>query len=167
MFEKISGFFKQFGRGRKRQSGETTIMESKQEPGADEFGLDDEFADTDDFGAGGSYGDTGDFGETGDDELSAGAVSAGPDAEGLEDEDFAGELLKVDPELEKAQVQRVQAVRNWRNQAYVDDKLRALVDAAKGTDNLMPHIREAVSAYATLGEVSDSLREVFGIHKPQ
>jgi hypothetical protein len=90
MFEKISGFFKQFGRGRKRQSGETTIMESKQEPGADEFGLDDEFADTDDFAAGGSFGDTGGLGETGDDDLSAGAVSAGPDAEGIGDEDFAG-----------------------------------------------------------------------------
>ena len=85
----------------------------------------------------------------------------------VEEEDFAGELLKVDPELEKAQVQRVQAVRSRRNQTDVDDRLRALEDAAKGTDNLMPHIREAVSAYATLGEVSDSLRSVFGIHKPQ
>ena len=94
-------------------------------------------------------------------------IVVGVNAFTVEDEDFAGELLKVDPELEKAQVQRVQAVRSRRNQADVDDKLRALVDAAKGTDNLMPLIREAVSAYATLGEVSDSLREVFGIHRPQ
>ena len=94
-------------------------------------------------------------------------IVVGVNAFTVEDEDFAGELLKVDPKLEKAQVQRVQAVRSRRNQADVDDKLRALVDAAKGTDNLMPLIREAVSAYATLGEVSDSLREVFGIHRPQ
>ncbi len=94
-------------------------------------------------------------------------IVVGVNAFTVEEENFEGELLKVDPELEKAQVERVRAVRSRRSQAEVDDRLRALEDAAKGTDNLMPHIREAVSAYATLGEVSDSLRKVFGIHKPQ
>jgi hypothetical protein len=65
MFEKISGFFKQFTRRRKRQSGETTIMESK-EPGADEFGLDGDFADLDTFGDTDGVGGTGDFVETAD-----------------------------------------------------------------------------------------------------
>ena len=63
MFEKISGFFKQFTRRRKRQSGETTIMESK-EPGADEFGLDGDFADLDTFGDTEGAADSGDFVET-------------------------------------------------------------------------------------------------------
>ena len=94
-------------------------------------------------------------------------VVVGVNAFTSEEEDFTGELLKVDPELEKAQVQRVQAVRDRRNQAEVDDRLRALTDGAKGDSNLLPLIREAVSAYATLGEVSDSLREVFGVHRPQ
>jgi methylmalonyl-CoA mutase N-terminal domain/subunit len=94
-------------------------------------------------------------------------IVVGVNAFTVEEENFEGELLKVDPELEKAQVERVRAVRSRRSQAEVDDRLRALEDAAKETDNLMPHIREAVSAYATLGEISDSLREVFGIHRPQ
>jgi len=82
MFEKISGFFKQFTRRRKRQSGETTIMESK-EPSADDFGLDDEFADVDTFGdeagPGDSGGGSGGFDETdimGDTGEPIGAVSA-------------------------------------------------------------------------------------------
>jgi hypothetical protein len=65
MFEKISGFFKQFTRRRKRQSGETTIMESK-EPGADEFGLDGDFGDLDTFGDTEGTGDSGDFVGTAD-----------------------------------------------------------------------------------------------------
>jgi hypothetical protein len=65
MFEKISGFFKQFTRRRKRQSGETTIMESK-EPGGDEFGLDDDFADMDTFGDTEGSADSGDFVGTAD-----------------------------------------------------------------------------------------------------
>jgi methylmalonyl-CoA mutase N-terminal domain/subunit len=85
----------------------------------------------------------------------------------MEEEEFAGELLKVDPELERDQVQRVQAVRSRRNQAEVDVRLTTLEDSAAGDGNLIPLIREAVSAYATLGEVSDSLRKVFGVHRPQ
>jgi methylmalonyl-CoA mutase N-terminal domain/subunit len=94
-------------------------------------------------------------------------IVVGVNAFTVEEEEFAGELLKVDPELEKDQVQRVQAVRSRRNQAEVDARLTALEDGAAGAANLMPLIREAVSAYATLGEVSDSLRKVFGIHRPQ
>lgn len=94
-------------------------------------------------------------------------IVVGVNAFTVEEGEFAGELLKVDPELERAQVQRVKAVRNRRNQAEVESRLTALGDGASGGANLMPLIREAVSAYATLGEVSDSLRKVFGVHKPQ
>ena len=44
-------------------------------------------------------------------------------------------------------------------------QLAALRKAAQGTENLMPHIYAAVKAYATLGEICDSLRDVFGTHK--
>ncbi|MDF1525360.1 MAG: methylmalonyl-CoA mutase family protein [bacterium] len=94
-------------------------------------------------------------------------IVVGVNAFTVKEEGFAGELLKVDPELEKSQVERVRAVRSRRNQAEVDARLKALEDGAKGHSNLMPLIRESVSAYATLGEVSDSLRRVFGIHRPQ
>jgi methylmalonyl-CoA mutase N-terminal domain/subunit len=94
-------------------------------------------------------------------------VVVGVNAFTSEEEAFAGELLKVDPELERAQIQRVGALRVRRNQAEVDARLTALADGAKGDSNLLPLIREAVGAYATLGEVSDSLRRVFGVHKPQ
>ncbi len=84
-----------------------------------------------------------------------------------EEEEFKGELLKVDPDLEKDQVQRLRAVRNRRNQIEVDKRLEALEAAAANSTNLLPLIREAVRAYATLGEVSDSLRKVFGVYRPQ
>jgi methylmalonyl-CoA mutase N-terminal domain/subunit len=84
-----------------------------------------------------------------------------------EEEGFSEDLLKVDPALEKAQIQRVRAVRSRRNQAEVDARLKALEDGAKGDANLLPLIRAAVAAYATLGEISDSLRHVFGVHRPQ
>ncbi|UCF88035.1 MAG: methylmalonyl-CoA mutase family protein [bacterium] len=94
-------------------------------------------------------------------------IVVGVNAFTVDEDDFAGELLKVDPELEKAQVQRVQAVRSRRNQAEVERRLQALEDGATGGSNLLPLIREGVNAYATLGEVSDSLRKVFGVHRPQ
>ena len=94
-------------------------------------------------------------------------IVVGVNAFTVEEGEFAGELLKVDPELERAQVQRVKAVKNRRNQAEVEIRLTALEDGASGGANLLPLIREAVSAYVTLGEISDSLRRVFGVHKPQ
>jgi methylmalonyl-CoA mutase N-terminal domain/subunit len=68
--------------------------------------------------------------------------------------------------VEKAQVERLTALKTRRNQAEVQRRLTALEDAARGEDNLMPHIREAMRVYATLGEISDSLRGVFGVYKP-
>ncbi len=84
----------------------------------------------------------------------------------VEEEEFAGELLKVNPEVERAQVGRLKALRSRRNQKAVDDALRALEDGARGDSNLMPLIREAVRVYTTLGEISDILRGVFGTHDP-
>jgi methylmalonyl-CoA mutase N-terminal domain/subunit len=74
-------------------------------------------------------------------------------------------LLRVNPEVEKMQVGRVQEVRKNRNNERVQEILQQLSTAAKGTDNLMPIILSAVKEYATLGEICGVLREVFGEYK--
>jgi methylmalonyl-CoA mutase N-terminal domain/subunit len=69
---------------------------------------------------------------------------------------------KVDVEAEPAQVQRLRAVREQRDPTRVQATLDALEAAARGGANLMPAIVAAVDAYASVGEISDRLREVFG-----
>jgi methylmalonyl-CoA mutase, N-terminal domain len=76
------------------------------------------------------------------------------------------EILRVAAELEAEQVRRVREVRAGRDQARVDTALEALRRAAEGTDNLLPHLREALSHYATVGEVCNALRSVFGVYQP-
>ncbi|MDP2312246.1 MAG: methylmalonyl-CoA mutase family protein [Pseudomonadota bacterium] len=71
-------------------------------------------------------------------------------------------LLRVDPALEAEQVGRLRAFRAARVERAAMDTLDALQQAAAGTDNLLPHILTAVEARATLGEVADALRAVFG-----
>jgi methylmalonyl-CoA mutase N-terminal domain/subunit len=75
------------------------------------------------------------------------------------------ELLRIDPALEKAQVERVRALRARRPEAPWKASLQALSDRARGGDNLVPAIVEAVMAWATVGEVANTLREVFGEHR--
>ena len=71
---------------------------------------------------------------------------------------------KVDPKLEAEQVARVRAVRAKRDAQKYGQALEMIERAAKGKDNLMPHVVAAVKAYATVGEISDVLRGVFGEH---
>ena len=75
-------------------------------------------------------------------------------------------LLRVDREGEKRQVDRLNEIRQARDNQDVAEKLLALEQAAKGTDNLMPLIIEAAKAYATVGEMMDVLRGVFGEYQP-
>ncbi len=75
------------------------------------------------------------------------------------------DYMRVDPEAERRQIERVRSVRASRDQSAVDDALAALRAAAEGTDNLMPFILDAVRAYATLGEICDVLRGVFGEYR--
>ena len=77
------------------------------------------------------------------------------------------ELHSLDPELERRQVARTQNVRAERDQGTVDAALKALDEAARGDDNLLYPMRDALGAYATLGEVSDVLRDVFGEYEPR
>jgi methylmalonyl-CoA mutase N-terminal domain/subunit len=74
-------------------------------------------------------------------------------------------LLRVKEEVEVNQKKALAKVKEQRDAARVEATLKALEVAAKGTDNLMPYILEAVKCYATLGEIANVLRDVFGIHR--
>jgi methylmalonyl-CoA mutase N-terminal domain/subunit len=85
----------------------------------------------------------------------------------VEPEDVAADILRVGAEIQSGQIERVRAVRAARDQAAVDKALDDLRDAAKGTDNLLPPIREALRAMSTVGEVCGVMRDVFGMYKPR
>src|SRR5687768_1516004 len=68
------------------------------------------------------------------------------------------DLLAIDPEIERRQIERVRNVRASRDAAACRGALDAIVAAARGHDNLVPHVIAAVEARATLGEISDALR---------
>jgi len=75
-------------------------------------------------------------------------------------------LLRVDPAVGERQKEKLSALRARRNNTKVDSALASLRSAAKGTDNLMFPILDAVRAYATLGEICGVLREEFGEYQP-
>ena len=70
--------------------------------------------------------------------------------------------FRLDPEVERAQVERLRQVRASRSRIAVEEKLAALESAARNSSNLMPFILNAAAEYATVGEISDRLRRVFG-----
>ena len=74
-------------------------------------------------------------------------------------------LLTVNPKIEKGQRKRLADLRRKRDGRVVRDRLSGLERACRGKENIMPFILEAVTAYATLGEISDVLREVFGTYR--
>ncbi len=76
------------------------------------------------------------------------------------------ELQKINPELERIQNERLAELRKTRDNDAVEAALTALRQAAKGSDNLMPFIIESVKAYATLGEICNVMRDVFGEYQP-
>jgi methylmalonyl-CoA mutase N-terminal domain/subunit len=75
--------------------------------------------------------------------------------------------FRIDPALERAQVERLRQTRASRSADAVAKSLAALEQAARGPENLMPAIIAAAEAYATLGEISDRLRGVFGEYREQ
>jgi len=82
--------------------------------------------------------------------------------------DQAGQVidtLQIDPEMEARQAERVRQVRAARHQAEWKAALDAVSAAARATDNLVPPIIRAVEAHATVGEISDAMRAVFGEHR--
>ncbi|MBA3398632.1 MAG: methylmalonyl-CoA mutase, partial [Acidimicrobiia bacterium] len=82
------------------------------------------------------------------------------------DDDPDPDVFPSDPLLERGQRERLAALRAERDQAEVDAGLDDLRAAARGSDNVLYPMKDALRARATLGEVSDALREVFGTHTP-
>jgi len=71
-------------------------------------------------------------------------------------------MFRLDPALEQQQVDRLRQLRAQRDSGQVEARLTALEQAARATDNLLPHILRCAEAHATVGEISDRLRRVFG-----
>ena len=82
------------------------------------------------------------------------------------DEEPEMDLEEVDPDQEQNQRERLKEVKAERDDAAVDEALAGLREAAQGTENVMPHVVDAVKAYATVQEISDVLRDEFGEYKP-
>ncbi len=78
------------------------------------------------------------------------------------EESSVPDVLRIDPKLEREQTERVRAVREHRDQAKTDAAIAKVEQTARDGENLMPHILTAVESFATLGEISDTLRRVFG-----
>ena len=75
------------------------------------------------------------------------------------------QTLRIDPALEQAQVERVKALRARRDATATEAALSRLEQAATTAENLLPHILESVEAYATVGEISNRLRRVWGEYR--
>jgi methylmalonyl-CoA mutase N-terminal domain/subunit len=75
------------------------------------------------------------------------------------------EVLQIGESVRGQQTARLRNLREQRSNDEVRRRLSVLRKAAQGTENLMPHIYDAVKAYATLGEICAALRDVFGTHE--
>jgi methylmalonyl-CoA mutase N-terminal domain/subunit len=80
-------------------------------------------------------------------------------------EDEAVPLHSIDPEVEPLQISRLHEVRSRRDGAALAESLSRLESAARSEENLLPHIVRAVSAYASVGEISDVFRKVHGEYR--
>ena len=79
--------------------------------------------------------------------------------------DVTTEVFQIDPAIEPAQIERVRAVRAGRSESDWRSALAAVERAATGSDNLVPPIVNAIEQHATLGEVADAMRRVFGEYR--
>jgi len=82
------------------------------------------------------------------------------------DEEEHVDIQEVSEAEQRKQRQRLESVRDERDDAAVEDALASLKNAAEGDDNLMPYIVDAVKAYATTGEICHTMRDVFGEYQP-
>ena len=74
-------------------------------------------------------------------------------------------VLRVEPQIEQDQKARLERLRSRRDSKQVEARLERVEEAARGEANLLPPIIDAVEGYATVGEISDVLRQVFGLHQ--
>jgi methylmalonyl-CoA mutase N-terminal domain/subunit len=84
----------------------------------------------------------------------------------VEDDVVEPEVFPIDPSLQRRQIERLERFKADRDQAAVRAALDDVTAAAQGTQNLLPPMKEALRRHATLGEVSDALRGVFGVYQP-
>jgi methylmalonyl-CoA mutase N-terminal domain/subunit len=84
-----------------------------------------------------------------------------------EDEVEVPDLLRVDPESEREQLQRLKDFKAKRDQTLVDSRLEELRTVARGGENLLPSIRQALKDRASLGEVCGAMQDVFGSYAPR
>jgi methylmalonyl-CoA mutase N-terminal domain/subunit len=75
------------------------------------------------------------------------------------------EIHRIDPEISRGQLERLKALKEKRDNALVERRLEELKEAARGTGNTMYPILEAVRAYATVQEICDAMKEVFGTYR--
>ncbi len=84
----------------------------------------------------------------------------------VEDDPEVPDILRVDPESESQQVERLKAFKADRDPALVGTRLEEIRTTARGTDNLLPVLRQALKDRCTLGEVCAAMRDVFGDYHP-
>ena len=77
------------------------------------------------------------------------------------------EIMKIDGSIQTQQMANLKELRNTRDNTKVEHALEKMKSAADKDENLMPFILDAVNNYATLGEISNTFREVFGIYQPK
>ena len=82
-----------------------------------------------------------------------------------DDDSHAAPVFRVDPATEQAQIERLRALRLSRREALWRDALAAVERAARGSDNLVPAVITAVEHHATVGDIADTLRGVFGEYR--
>ncbi|HEV2006737.1 MAG TPA: methylmalonyl-CoA mutase family protein, partial [Candidatus Limnocylindrales bacterium] len=82
-----------------------------------------------------------------------------------DEETHTPSIQRIDPDGERRQVEGLRRVRAERDPAAWAAAIHRLEDAARGTDNLLPPMIEAVQAYATVGEIADRLRAAWGVHR--
>lgn len=75
-------------------------------------------------------------------------------------------LLRVDPKVEIRQKEKLARIKQSRDNALVKQRLTELEEAARGTDNLIPHIIRAVECYASVGEISAAMKKAYGVFRP-
>ncbi len=82
-----------------------------------------------------------------------------------EDENTESDLFKVDPAIQEQQIEKLKKLKAKRDNAKAEEKLKAMEQAAGTDENLMPYLIDAVEHYATLGEIAEAMRKVFGEHE--
>ena len=77
------------------------------------------------------------------------------------------DILRVDPETECDQLDRLKRFKEERDQELASKRLEELKAAAEGTDNLLPYIKQALKDHCSIGEVCGAMREHFGEYRPE